>query len=100
MDNSVHGAARDGCVFEYRQSENLVTANYRGGGIRHGSIVGLIDQNQVSMRYCCMNENNEMRSGKAIALVLFAANGKLVLTLEWQWLDAGMESGQSRYQEL
>jgi hypothetical protein len=99
LQNSAKGTANDETVFHYEQEDDLVTAEYYGGSIRYGTIVAILDGEQLHMRYQCLTTSKELKSGKATAQISFDEHGRMLLSLDWQWLAQGGEAGTSVYVE-
>ncbi|MNR53519.1 hypothetical protein D3C85_1735490 [compost metagenome] len=52
------------------------------------------------MLYQCLTTDNELKAGKAIAQITLTENGKIKLSLDWEWLNNGNEKGKSEYVEV
>lgn len=52
------------------------------------------------MLYQCMTHDNQLKAGKALAKITPHYNGKLKLSLNWEWLHKKGDKGQSEYIEL
>lgn len=99
VENSEKGKVNPDTKFEYKQDGDLVTADYYGGTIIYGKIIALLNGNQLDMRYQCLTNANELKTGSAIAEISVLENGKLKLKLNWKWLDSSNETGISEYLE-
>lgn len=99
MDNSKCGKVDDQTIFKYRQKNNLVTADYSGGSIQEGRIVAQFRNNRLHMLYNCITSDNELKAGKAMADVTRSREGKLILSLNWAWLETS-KTGRSTYIEI
>lgn len=99
IDNSENGKVNSDMIFEYKQNGNLVTADYHGGSVICGKIITIHHGDHLDMRYQCMTINEELKAGKAIAKITQSDNGKLKLSLNWEWLDGQDERGTSQYIE-
>ena len=97
--NSENGKVDSDTQFNYKQDENLVTADYFGGPIKYGKIIGLLNKNKLNMLYQCITTENELKAGKAIAEINLTEKGKMKLKLNWQWLEENNPSGISEYIE-
>ena len=101
VENSENGQVNTETIFEYQQQVNLVTANYKGGSITYGKIIAILDNDRLDMLYQCVTTENELKAGKAIAKISKNENGKIILDLDWEWLNvANAEKGKSRYIEV
>lgn len=99
LDNTDNGKANSETLFKYKQEDNLVTADYYGGNIKYGKIIAHLSNNTLNMLYQCITTENELKAGKAIAIVSLTENKKIKLQLNWEWLDDTNESGVSEYIE-
>lgn len=97
--NSSGGKVNSDTVFEFDQKEDLVSAQYYGGGIKSGHILGTLEEKQLNLLYHCITESNELKTGQAVAEVSFNSEGKMKLMMKWQWLNGSQESGVSEYLE-
>ncbi len=99
IENSEKGTVNSDTIFEYKQDEELVTAEYYGGSVKYGKIIAVLNKNKLDMRYQCVTSDNELKAGKAIAEISISENGKIILKLNWEWLDGKNEKGISEYIE-
>ncbi len=99
VDNSANGEVNSETVFKYTQENTLITADYSGGSISYGKIIGHLNGDTINMLYQCLTINNELKAGKAIAKLSIAANNKIHMKLDWEWLDSDHEKGTSEYIE-
>jgi hypothetical protein len=99
IDNSENGKVSSETIFKYSQEGNLVTADYYGGNVIYGKIIAQLRDNELHMLYQCLTTDNELKAGKAIAQIRFNENDKIVLKLNWEWLDGNQENGVSAYVE-
>lgn len=100
IQNSANGQVNTETVFEYKQDGNLVTADYFGGTIKYGKIIAELKGDKLNMLYQCMTTDNQLKAGKAIAQISLAENGKMKLSLDWEWLTNGNQKGTSEYLEI
>lgn len=100
VQNSDNGQVNTDTVFEYKQDDNLVTADYYGGSIKYGKIIAKLTDEQLDMLYQCLTTDNQLKAGKAIAHITLTENNKIKLSLEWEWLTNSSEKGKSEYIEI
>ncbi len=99
-ENSENGTANKDTVFEYNQVGNLVTAFYYGGSIKAGRIIAIMHgEEYLEMLYHCCTTDNELRAGKAIAVISYTEANKLKLSLNWEWIGNELGTGTSVYIE-
>lgn len=98
VQNSGSGEVSEQTVFCYHQKDNAIWAEYSGGSIVKGFLVGTMDDNRcLSFSYQHLNINGELKSGSCHSRPC-EENGKLRFYEEWQW--ASGETGTSIIEEL
>jgi hypothetical protein len=98
VQNSESGEVSEQTVFAYHQKDNAVWAEYSGGSIVKGFLIGTIDENCcLSFSYQHLNIHGELKSGSCHSQPR-EENGKLRFYEEWQW--ASGETGTSIIEEL
>ena len=100
IENSDIGEVDSTTIFEYQQKENLVTAEYYGGTIKYGKIIAHIENNELNMLYQCSTIANELKAGKAKAIISTTTEGKIKLSLDWEWLTENGDKRKSEYIEV
>lgn len=99
VTNTEKGTVNTDTLFEYKQKGKLVTADYYGGSIEYGKIIGTLEGDTVNMLYQCLTTEGVLKAGKAIARISFTEQFKMKLSLQWEWLGTQQESGFSEYIE-
>ena len=100
VNNSETGEVSTETIFEYKQKDKLVTADYYGGTILYGKIIADLKDDELNMLYQCLTIDNQLKAGKAIAKITLTDNGKIKLNLNWEWLTKVNEKGISEYIEI
>lgn len=94
--NSENGEVDDNTTFRYHQSGTDFQADYTGGDIKIGTMVGKVSENgELDFYYQHLNVNGEMRVGKCHSVPQINSNGKIELHEQWQWLNGDCSSGSS-----
>ena len=100
VSNTANGETSGETVFVYKQEGNILTAEYSGGKIKKGHLIGLVDENgNIDMRYHQINEKDEMMTGICQSRPEFMQNGKIRLYESWQWTSGDRSSGKSIIEE-
>ena len=100
LQNSEKGQVNSETIFEYKQVNNLVTADYYGGTIKYGKIIANLKDDELNMLYQCLTTDNQLKAGKALAKITMTETGKMKLSLNWEWLTNSNEKGNSEYMEI
>lgn len=99
LQNSKNGEVSNQTRFFYFQQDNVIWAEYHGGEILKGFLIGKwISDSQIEFSYQHLNHQLENRLGHCVT-TFSVENGKLVGYEHWQWLDT-LETGQSQIIEI
>ncbi|MFK8060949.1 MAG: hypothetical protein AB8B78_12770 [Polaribacter sp.] len=78
-----------------------MTAEYKGGQIINGHLIGLVDEEGViEMRYHQVNKKGELMTGICRSKPQIMPNGKIRLYEEWQWTSSDESKGTSILEEV
>ncbi|MCU1678697.1 MAG: hypothetical protein JWM93_3455 [Frankiales bacterium] len=86
-------------VFEYMESDGVVSARYSGGSGRLGFLVGTRDGDTLDFRCSQLNTDGETSNGHCRSAVGTRPDGRLHLDEAWQW-ESRQGSGTSAVDEL
>jgi len=75
-------------LFRYRQVGALVEADYRGGLVALGRLVGVLKGDRLEQAYVQVNTVGEIRSGRSTIRVT-SEDGRVRLIDEWEWNAGG-----------
>ena len=98
IENSESGEVSGETVFGYHQKGNIIWAEYSGGSIVKGFLIGTInDKHELHFDYRHINTDGESKSGTCDSKP-FTGNGKLAFNESWRWSDG--QSGTSVIEEI
>ncbi len=101
VENTPNGEVNGATRFEYRQEGDLLTATYRGGGIRAGQMVGLVREGgRLEFVYQHVSEDGEMKTGKCESVPEVLGDGRLRLHERWKWTSGDQSEGSSVVEEV
>lgn len=101
VQNSVNAATTADTIFEYKQYGNILTAEYKGGHIRKGHLIGLVDEEgNIDMRYHQISKKGELMTGICFSKPEVTAEGKIRLHENWQWTSGDQTSGKTILEEI
>lgn len=82
--NSENGEVSEQTVFSYHQNGRLLWAEYCGGDILKGSLVGrVLDNGELDFVYHHMDQNMLIKTGKCHSVPTVLENGKIELSEQW-----------------
>ena len=98
--NSKNGETSNETEFHYKQIGNILTAEYSGGKIKIGHLIGLVDEyGNIDMRYHQINKDGELMTGKCSSKPEILENGKIRLHENWEWTSGDYSKGESIIEE-
>jgi hypothetical protein len=101
VENSDTGQVGSETVFDYHQSGNIVTAEYRGGEIAEGHLIAVCDaEGRLDMRYHHVNSLGELMTGICVSTPEILIDGRIRLREEWQWTCGSGDKGRSVVEEF
>ena len=99
--NSKNGEVSEQTVFTYHQSGNLLWAEYSGGDIWKGSLIGTVLSNgELDFVYHHMNRDMQVKTGKCHSVPTVLENGKIELLEKWEWTNGDCSKGKSLLVEV
>lgn len=100
VSNTENGETSSETVFTYKQMGNILTAEYSGGKIRSGHLIGLVDESgNIDMRYHQVNDNGELMTGICHSKPEILDTGKIRLHETWEWTSGDKSKGKSIIEE-
>ena len=101
IKNSETGEVSAETIFHYRQTGDLVWAEYKGGGVVFGNLVAKADgAGNLEMRYQHLNAKGELMTGKCFSTPTVLPDGRLRLHEKWQWTCNDFSGGESVVEEI
>jgi hypothetical protein len=99
--NTTNGETSSETIFKYMQMGKILTADYSGGKIIRGQLIGLVDDaGNIEMRYHQINSNHELMTGICKSKPEILPNGKIRLNEQWQWTCKDNSNGTSIVEEI
>lgn len=94
--NTENGEVDEKTVFHYFQENDLFWADYSGGDVLKGYMIGKVNENdELDFHYQHLNKDGQVRIGKCHSVPHVSENGKIELQERWQWLNGDLSSGES-----
>lgn len=101
VENTTSGEVSSKTYFHYKQEGNILYADYLGGEILKGKLIGIVhEDDSLEFRYNHVNTRHEIRGGKCKSIPKLTSEGKIELYEKWQWLDREQNEGESLIREV
>lgn len=99
--NSENGEVDGETIFNYHQDGTILWAEYQGGDVVRGFLVGTVSDNgELDFTYQHINVENQLRIGRCHSVPRNTENGKIELLEEWQWMNGDCSKGSSMLVEI
>ena len=99
--NSENGEVSEQTMFLYHQNGSLLWAEYSGGDILKGSLIGSVSDNgELDFVYHHMNQDMKVKTGKCHSVPTVMENGKIKLSEQWEWTSGDFSKGESLLVEV
>ncbi len=96
QSNTENGEVDEDTIFHYFQENDLFWAEYSGGEVLKGHMIGTVDENgELDFHYQHLNKDRQLRIGKCHSIPRILENGKIALREKWQWMNGDLSSGES-----
>ena len=93
---SVNGEVDNQTIFHYHQNGCVLWADYMGGQIIKGHLIGTVSDNGIlDFHYHHINKNKQVKIGRCYSVPYILEDGKIELHEEWQWLNGDRSIGVS-----
>ncbi|MFG1999698.1 hypothetical protein ACGFNU_11175 [Spirillospora sp. NPDC048911] len=86
-------------LFTYHESDGEIWAEYAGGAIRRGHLVGTRTGDMLDFRYSQLNAEGETNNGHCASAISVLPDGRLRLDETWEW-ESKPGSGVSAVEEV
>lgn len=101
IQNSKNGETSPETIFEYKQTGNILSSEYKGGQILSGHLIGIVNKDgTIDMRYHQVNTKGELMTGTCFSKPELTADGKIRLHETWQWTSGDRSKGNSFLEEF
>jgi len=88
-------------MFFYHQNDNILWADYSGGEIARGHLIGTAAENgELDFNYQHINVKNQIRGGVCHSVPRILPDGKIELAESCQWLNGDKSEGSSLLAEV
>jgi hypothetical protein len=99
--NVENGDVGDGTIFHYFQDGDQVWADYAGGAVVKGHLMGKVMlSGLLEFAYHHINSDGEIMAGQCRSTPEVLPDGRLRFHEDWQWLTGDQSRGTSIIEEM
>ena len=99
VENASSGDVGTETRFRFKQTVNRIHAQYSGGAVVSGHLLGTLHGDQWEIRYVQLNEGGETACGHSIGEVSVLDDGRVRVEDEWEW-ESKPGHGESVLEEV
>ncbi|MEZ5306255.1 MAG: hypothetical protein R2684_03820 [Pyrinomonadaceae bacterium] len=94
--NTDNGDVGSDTIFEYYQEGNLIWADYCGGAVRKGQLVGRMDEEGgLEFVYQHIDSDGSLKAGRCHSKPIIAKGKLRGFSESWKWFSGDGSSGES-----
>lgn len=97
--NSGDGEVGRATVFDYHEADGVVWAEYGGGAVRLGRLVGTRTEDRLRFRYVHLDADGRSSSGRCEARLALLPDGRIRSHEDWCW-ESRPGAGTSIVEEI
>ena len=88
IENSENGEVSSETIFHYHQNNKIVSADYKGGNIRKGYLLGnMFTNGNLEFTYQHKNNEGNLMLGQCISSLSGLPDGRYKYHGNWQWIN-------------
>lgn len=100
ISNTKNGDVTNETSFRYYQEKLYIWAQYSGGNIEKGYIIGkFIKNNHIHFTYQHIHKDGGIKIGECNSIIEELPDGRLRMYESWKWLNGTMSQGKSIIEE-
>jgi hypothetical protein len=99
LTDQVPGQVGSGTRFSYHEADGRIWAEYAGGEMVRGHLVGTRAGDRLDFRYVQLTHGGQTASGHCLSTVHELSDGRVRLEERWEW-ESRTGSGTSVVEEL
>ena len=100
IETSSKGVINTETIFIFSQTGDHVHAEYSGGPIAMGFLVGRLENDELNFSYCQMQDDGRLDAGTSCGRFSLGAGGKIRMVEQFEWKSRPGEMGINIFQEL
>ena len=85
VSDQAPGQVGTGTRFAYHEEDGVVWADYAGGDVLRGHLVGTREGDRLDFRYVQLKHDGTTSSGHCVSLVVELPDGRVRLEESWAW---------------
>jgi hypothetical protein len=101
VENTENGEVNEKTIFHYHQNNEIIWAEYSGGKIIKGFLVGYKNNDEkLFFNYEHINNDKIIRTGVCESEPNILPDGRIELNENWEWTNGDKSKGKSKIIEI
>ena len=101
VENAANGDVGEGTCFHYHQSGATVWADYAGGAVERGHLIGRVAADGgLAFSYHHVSVDGRHMTGRCRSTLTVLEDGRYRLDEDWQWTSGDQSRGRSVIEEI
>lgn len=101
LENTENGEVSSDTLFHYYQEGEIISADYSGGSIVRGHLLGKMNENgNLEFAYHHINQQGQLMIGQCTSVPTILPDNRLKYSEDWQWISGDQSSGKSTIVEI
>ncbi len=101
VTNTPNGQVSGDTIFKYSQHGSVLTADYSGGSILEGHMLGHVNEdNSLDFVYHHIDQEHQLKGGYCHSIPEILPDGRIRLHETWEWTHGGEGKGKSIVEEI
>ena len=100
VETAPNGVVGIATVFQFSQVGNVVEARYSGGRIATGFLVGILEGDVLSFRFCQISDGTRVDGGSSSGRLVTLGDGRLRIVESFTWESRGGDAGVNIFEEI
>ncbi len=85
VESDENGVINQNTIFRFRQEGQKVYAEYQGGRVDQGYLVGIRTASGLQFRYCQLESDGSLNGGLSNCEIVSGPNNKIQIIEKFQW---------------
>ena len=100
LQTAENGVVNRDTLFSFTQDGNVVQAEYAGGKIKKGFLIGQMEGHHLQFSYCQLQTDGVLDNGLSTCEISMGDTGKIRLIEHFEWKSRPGETGVNIFQEI
>lgn len=100
VQTAPNGVVGVGTIFRFSQVGKVVEASYSGGRIATGFLVGILEDDLLSFRFCQISDGTSVDGGTSNARLEMLSDGRLRIVESFTWESRDGDIGVNIFEEI